>query len=189
MWRCNILGDNEGSISYILRFDHIAAGSILLTANLVALKRENYEPILIVKRTEWRKLIYYSGLSIESDLSKVVKKYVFFVRIGSISSTSSGNHHISRKHIEKQFNLEPKKLRMNQLPKNIASIIAPHIYSTLRDLGVIFDKYILSSSLILACEYCAGTSDSCYGTKNEQENTQNNVIEGDTKRYMTVDTD
>ena len=45
MWWYNILGDNEGSISHLLQLDHITAGSILLTANLVALKRENYEPI------------------------------------------------------------------------------------------------------------------------------------------------
>ena len=49
MWWYNILGDNEGSISHILRLDPITAGSILLTANLVALKRGNSEPILIVK--------------------------------------------------------------------------------------------------------------------------------------------
>ena len=34
-----------------------------------------------------------------------------------------------------------------------------------------------------------GTADSCYGTQNEQENTQNNVIEGGIRREMTVDTD
>ena len=52
MWWYNILGYNEGRISYILRPDPINSGSILLTANLVAPKRENPEPILIVKRTE-----------------------------------------------------------------------------------------------------------------------------------------
>ena len=55
MWWYNILGDNKVRISNILRLDTITAGSSLLTAKLVALKRENYEPILIVKRTEWRK--------------------------------------------------------------------------------------------------------------------------------------
>ena len=34
----------------------------------------------------------------------------------------------------------------------------------------------------------SGTGKSIYGTKNEQENTQNNVIEGDMRREMTVDT-
>ena len=39
MWWKIILGDNEGSISHILWLDPITAGSILLTAKLVALKR------------------------------------------------------------------------------------------------------------------------------------------------------
>ena len=78
MWWYNTLGDNEGSISHILRLDTISAGYILLTANLAALKRENCEPILIVKRTEWRKFIDYFGLSIEADPSKVGKKNVIF---------------------------------------------------------------------------------------------------------------
>ena len=57
MWWYNILGDNEGSISYLLRLDTITAGSILITPNLVALKRENTEPILTVKRIDCRKFI------------------------------------------------------------------------------------------------------------------------------------
>ena len=55
MWWYNILGDNEVSISHILRIDPITAGSILLTVKLVvsvALKRVNSEPILTVKITE-----------------------------------------------------------------------------------------------------------------------------------------
>ena len=51
MWWYNLLGDNEGRISHILRLGTITVGSILLAANLVALKRGNCEPILIVKRT------------------------------------------------------------------------------------------------------------------------------------------
>ena len=54
MWWYNILGDNEGSISHILRLDTITSGYILITSNLVALKRGNSDPILIVKRTEWQ---------------------------------------------------------------------------------------------------------------------------------------
>ena len=41
----------------------------------------------------------------------------------------------------------------------------------------------------LTVEGCEGTEDLCYGTKNDQENTQNNVIEGYIRREMTVDTD
>ena len=78
----NILRDNEGSISHILRLGYIATGSILLTDNLVALKRENYEPILILKRTEWRKFIDYFGRSIEADPSMVGKKNVHFSVLG-----------------------------------------------------------------------------------------------------------
>ena len=76
------------------------------------MKRSNYEPILIVKRTEWRKLIDYFGISIEADPSNVGKKYVKFVRIGSITSTLYGNPHISRQYLDKKFNLEPPKLRL-----------------------------------------------------------------------------
>ena len=76
MWWYTILGYDKGSISHLLRLDHITAGSILLTSNLVTPKRGNYEPILIVKRTEWSKFIDCFSLSIEDDPSKVVKKSV-----------------------------------------------------------------------------------------------------------------
>ena len=46
MWWYNILGDNKGSVSHFLWLDPITSGYILLTANLVALKRGNSEPIL-----------------------------------------------------------------------------------------------------------------------------------------------
>ena len=84
--------------------------------------------------------------------------------------------------------MEPPKLQLYQLTKNLAANIAPHISSALRDLGVIYDKSILYRSTILAGADCAGTSDSCDGTQNDQENTQNDVIEGDIRREMTVDT-
>ena len=113
----NIIGYNEGSMSHLLRLDPITAGAILLTVNLVALKRENCEHVLIVKRTEWRKSIDYFVLSIEANPSKVGKNNVHFVRIGSISRNSYGNPHMTRKHMDKQFNLEPPKLLMYQLPK------------------------------------------------------------------------
>ena len=89
MWCYNILGDNNGSISHLLRLDYIAAGYILLTDKFVALKRENSEPILIVKRTEWRKFIDYFGLSNEADPSRVGKKKVHFAFIGYIPSPLS----------------------------------------------------------------------------------------------------
>ena len=89
MWWYNILGDNKGGISHILRLDIFNAESILLTAKLVALKRENYELISIVKRTEWRKFIDYSGLSIEAHPSRVHKKNIYFVHVGYIPILSS----------------------------------------------------------------------------------------------------
>ena len=82
MWWYNIIGGNEGSISYFLRLDPITAGSILITDNLVALKRGSYEPILAFKRTEWRKFIDYFGLSIEVNPSNVGKiTHIFSVFI------------------------------------------------------------------------------------------------------------
>ena len=52
---------NKASISHILQLDPITSGSVLITAKIVALKRENPEPILTVKIIEWRKFIGYSG--------------------------------------------------------------------------------------------------------------------------------
>ena len=45
------------------------------------------------------------------------------------------------------------------------------------DIGVIFEKYILSRSHKLAGAEPTGALDSCSGTQNEQKNTQNNLIE------------
>ena len=73
MWCYNILGDNEVSISDILQLDTITSGSVLLTNNLVALKREKPEPILTVKIIEWRKFIDYFGLNIEANLYRLGK--------------------------------------------------------------------------------------------------------------------
>ena len=67
------------------------------------MKRGNPEPILIVKRTEWRKFIDYFGLSIEVDPSKMVKNNTHLVRIGSIPDTSYGNPHIERQHMDKDL--------------------------------------------------------------------------------------
>ena len=57
MWWYNILGYNEGIISHILQIGPITGGSILLNVKRVALKSLNYEPILTVNKTEWRKII------------------------------------------------------------------------------------------------------------------------------------
>ena len=56
--------------------------------------------------------------------------------------------------------------------------MAPHISSTLRALSVNCDTSFLSRSTILLGADCAGTADSLYGTQNEQEITQNDVVEG-----------
>ena len=105
MWWYNILGDKKGIISHLLQLGTITAGYILLTAKFFALERGNYEPILTVKRTVWRKLIDYFGQSIEVDQSGVGKKNVYFFHIGYIPRPSSVNLHISSHHLEKDFNL------------------------------------------------------------------------------------
>ena len=89
MWCYNILEDNNEIFSHILKLDPITTGSILLTSNLVALKRKNTETILTVKIIEWRKFIDYFGLSIEADPSRVDKDNMYFFRIGSLPSPSS----------------------------------------------------------------------------------------------------
>ena len=50
--------------------------------------------------------------------------------------------------------------------KTLAAKIASHISSALRDLGVIFDKYILSIIPILVVKDCVGTAKSCYIIQN-----------------------
>ena len=99
MWWYNILGNNEGSISYILRLDPITAGSILITVKNFASKRENYETILKAKGTECRKFIHYFGQSIEADPSQVRKKKIYIFHIGYTPRPSSVKLHISRHHM------------------------------------------------------------------------------------------
>ena len=94
MWWYNILADNKVSISHLLQLDSIIVGSILLTVKLVALKRENSEPILTVKITEQSKFIGYFGRSIEADPSRVGKKNIYIFHIGYIPIPSSVNLHI-----------------------------------------------------------------------------------------------
>ena len=101
----SIPADNEGSISHILQLYRINAGSVLLTSNLIALKRGNYEPILAVETIEWRKFIDYFGLSIEVDPSRVGKKNICFFHIGYIPIPSSVKLHIARHNLDKDFNL------------------------------------------------------------------------------------
>ena len=101
MWWYNILEDNLGIISHILRLYPITVGSILLTANLVFLKRENNTPVFSVKISEWRIFIDYFGISIEAEPYKVSKKNVHVVCIGYIPSTSSRNTDIARQYLDK----------------------------------------------------------------------------------------
>ena len=97
--------DNKVSISHLLQLDPINPGYFSLTTNLVTLKGENPEPVLTVKRIELRKFVDYFGLSIESNPSRVGNKNVYFVHIGYIPSPSSVKLHISRHHLDKEFNL------------------------------------------------------------------------------------
>ena len=82
MWWYNIIGDNEGSISDLLRLCIIAAGSVLRNTKFVELKLGNPEPILTVKIIEWRKYISFFGLSIEAYPFRVVKNSVYFSILG-----------------------------------------------------------------------------------------------------------
>ena len=54
----------------------------LLTSNILFLKRENTEPILIIKIIEWRKFIDYFGLSIEANPSRVGKRTYMLSLLG-----------------------------------------------------------------------------------------------------------
>ena len=105
MWWYNILGNKEVSISHLLRLGPITVGSILRTVKLVARKRGNCEPNLKAKRNEWKKFIDYLGPSIEADQSRVVKKKICIFHFGYIPSTSYVKLHISRQHLDKDFNL------------------------------------------------------------------------------------
>ena len=105
MWWHNILGDNKGIISHLLWLDPITTGYILLNVKLVALKRGNYEPILAVKTTDWRKCVDYFVQRIDAGPSRVGQKNIYFVHIWYIPRPSSVKLHISRHHLEKYFNL------------------------------------------------------------------------------------
>ena len=101
MWWYNILRDNEGSISHILRLDPITTEYILLNFKMVALERGNSEPILTARITEWRKFIHYFGLSIEANPSRVGKKNIYILHIGYIPRPLSVELLISRHHLDK----------------------------------------------------------------------------------------
>ena len=105
MWCYNILWYNKESISHILRLNNVTVGSILITVKLVALKRENPEPILTVKINVWRKFIYCFGLIIEANPSRVGNQNIYSIHTGYISILSSVKLHISRHHLDKYFNL------------------------------------------------------------------------------------
>ena len=78
MWWYNVLAVNKVSILHLLWFARNTAVSILLTSKIVALRRENSDPILTVKRTEWRKSLEYFGQRIKSNLFMVGKKKIYF---------------------------------------------------------------------------------------------------------------
>ena len=81
--------------------------------------------------------------------------------------------------------MEPPKLHMYQITRNVSAEILPHISSTLINLCVSFEEYILSSSLKLADAHLSGTLDLLYGTKNEQKNIQRNLVKVETRTLYT----
>ena len=97
------------------------------------------------------------------------KKDVYCYQIGSITFPLSGKSHIARQNRYKDLILEPSKIRLYQLTKNITAEIAPHISSALIYLGVVFYRYILSGSTKLAVGDPVVNKDSCSGTYNEQK--------------------
>ena len=105
MWWYNILGDNMEAYHIFYGLILLLQGLFYSVLKIVALKRENYEPILTVKINEWRKLIDYFGLKIETDSSRVGKKKIYIFHIGYIPRPSYVNIHISRHHLDKYFNL------------------------------------------------------------------------------------
>ena len=105
MWWYNILGDKKGIISHLLQLGTITAGYILLTIKIFAPKKENSDPILTSKITEWRRFIDYFGQSIEADQSRVGQKKIYFIHIGYIPRPSSVNLYMSMHHRNKEFNL------------------------------------------------------------------------------------
>ena len=70
------------------KLDTITVEYASITTDLVLLKRKKSDPILTVKRTEWRKFIDYFGLSIKANQSRVGKKNAYFVHIGYIKPLS-----------------------------------------------------------------------------------------------------
>ena len=88
-------------ILHLLRIYNFTKGYVLITDNLVSLKKENMDIILIVKIIEWRKLIDYFGLSIEANPSRVVKNNVYIYHIWYIPRPSYRNTHIARHHMDK----------------------------------------------------------------------------------------
>ena len=78
MWGYNILGDNKGRISHILRLYPITSGGVVLASKLILTKRENHYTILTMKRMEQRQFIDAFGLNIEDNQSRVIKRKVYF---------------------------------------------------------------------------------------------------------------
>ena len=135
MWCHNILRYKKGITPHILQLDTITSGYVLLTANLVVMKKVNTDPILIVKIIEWWKFIDYFGLSIEAGPSKVVKKKVYIFSIYSVHTNPFICKAPYSKSLAEQivyfFTMESMSVPTN---KNISAEIAPNIYSALRDL-------------------------------------------------------
>ena len=124
---------------------------------------------LTLKRMRsWRKFIGYFGLSIDAVPYMVGKKNLYFFHIVYIQIPSSVSSIYQGTILTKSLSCNHESyVCTNQV--NIAAEILPHISSVLRDLGVIFDKYILSSSTKLVDADPTGTSNSRYGTQSQPQ--------------------
>ena len=108
----------------------------LLTSNIIFLKRENTEPILIIKIIEWRKFIDYLGLSIEANPSRVGKRTYRLSLLG-LHQALNMDISIYQGTSWKKFEFGTTKATFVTTNKNIAPDIAPHISSVLIDLSMI----------------------------------------------------
>ena len=76
----------------------------------------------------------------------MVKTNVYLFHNESTPIPSLGHICISSHQLYKDLNLELPNLCLHQLTKQFSAKILPHISSVLRNLGVVVEKYIVSSS-------------------------------------------
>ena len=117
-------------------------------------------------------------LIVESDLSMGGKKELIFCWYLVYTNTFISTAQYIKAPAGKIVEFVTTKSTSVPTNKNLADDIVPHIYSALRDLVFILEEYILSSGPILADIDPSCNLVSLPRTQNEQNNSQNNMIEG-----------